>query len=152
MVIDNLNNARLYYSLHARMQLAFDYLHATNLVSKEPGRYIIDGDNLFAIVQEYDTLDPAGEQMEAHKKYIDVQYMISGEEQVGHALFSGQTPSKEYSAEEDFVLFSDTPSFFTKMQAGTFMIFFPTDLHMPCIKIQESARVKKVVVKVKLEN
>lgn len=88
--------------------------------------------------------------MEAHKKHIDVQYMISGEELVGHALFSGQTPSKEYSEEEDYILFGELPSFFTRMAEGTFMIFFPTDLHMPCIKVNESKKVKKAVVKVRI--
>jgi YhcH/YjgK/YiaL family protein len=150
MIIDKLSNAALYENISERIKQAFQYLLHTDLNAVAPGKYTIDGDNIFVIVQEYETLDAANEQMEAHKKHIDVQYMISGEEMVGHALFNGQAPSKEYSKEEDYMLFADTPSFFTKLAEGTFMIFFPTDLHMPCIKVNESKKVKKAVVKVKI--
>ncbi len=150
MIIDRLKNATRYYSVHKKISAAFHYLQTTDLEAIVPGKYVIDGDELFAIVQEYATLDSANEEMEAHRKYIDVQYMIQGAELVGHAVLNGQIPSKEYDAENDFMLFADTPSFFTKMEAGTFMVFFPTDLHMPCIKEHEPAMVKKVVVKVRV--
>ena len=122
-----------------------------NLNEIEPGKYLIDGDKLFAIVQEYDTLDPAMEKMESHRKYIDVQYMIQGEELVGHALLAGQEVCKEYNDAEDFMLYTAYPDFFTRMSAGTFVIFFPSDLHMPCIKTEDVGRVKKVVVKVAVD-
>jgi len=86
--------------------------------------------------------------METHRKYIDVQYMIAGAEQVGHAMLDKQQPSKEYDANDDYLLVGDAPDFFTQLHAGMFMIFFPTDLHMPCIQIDKPAKVKKVVVKV----
>jgi YhcH/YjgK/YiaL family protein len=150
MIIDRLEHAARYYTEHARIEAAFHYLKTTDLTGIAPGKYPIDGDNLFAIVQEYDTMDSATEQMEAHRKYIDVQYMIAGAELVGHAMLNGQTISKEYDAATDFLLYADAPSFFTRMDAGTFMVFFPTDLHMPCIKDGDTAKVKKVVVKVLL--
>lgn len=150
MIIDTLSNVRLYEHLHTRIAVAFQYLQTTDLASLAPGKYAIDDDNIFAIVQEYDTMDAATEQMEAHRKYIDVQYMISGEELVGHAFLSDQQLSKEYSDENDFLLVPDVPDFFTCFKTGMFMIFFPTDLHMPCIKVEKPAAVKKVVVKVKL--
>jgi YhcH/YjgK/YiaL family protein len=150
MIIDRLENADRYYSVHERIAAAFDYLTTTDLQAIAPGKYAIDGDNLFAIVQEYETKDSAAEQMEAHRKYMDVQYMIIGTEQVGHAILHGQTIAKEYDAESDFLLVADAPSFFSKLDAGMFMVFFPTDLHMPCIMDGEKATVKKVVVKVLL--
>jgi len=150
MIIDVLSNAHLYQHLNERIAAAFHYLHTTDLHSTPVGKYAIDGDNIFVIVQEYETMDAANEQMEAHSKYIDVQYIINGEELVGHAFLSNQQLSKEYSGEEDFLLVPDVPDFFTCFRAGMFMIFFPTDLHMPCIKVNETARVKKVVVKVKI--
>jgi YhcH/YjgK/YiaL family protein len=150
MIVDRLSNAALYENINERITRGLNYLKNTDLVLLATGKYAIDGDNIFVIVQEYDTLDAANEQMEAHKKHIDVQYMIQGEELVGHALFKGQAASKQYSEDEDYMLFPDTPSFFTKMDEGTFMIFFPADLHMPCIKVNESKRVMKAVVKVKI--
>jgi YhcH/YjgK/YiaL family protein len=150
MIIDRLENCMIYDALHERIGATFQYLQTTDLTAIAPGKYEIEGDNIFAIVQEYNTMDAAGEQMESHKKYFDVQYMIQGEELVGHALRTDQKVSKEYDAENDFILYADAPSFFTKMATGTFMVFFPSDLHMPCLKVNESSRVKKVVVKVRL--
>jgi YhcH/YjgK/YiaL family protein len=148
MIIDSLANCDRYASVHPRIEEAFRYLQETDLVSIPVGKYPIDGTDIFAIVQEYDTMDAANEQMESHRKYVDVQFVADGAELVGHALLAGQTISKPYSDEEDYMLYADKPVFFTKMTAGTFMVFFPTDLHMPCIKVAASARVKKVVVKV----
>lgn len=150
MIIDTLENASRYHALSNSITKAFDYLCNTDLKNITPGKYEIDGDNLFVIVQEYETLDAANEQMEAHKKYIDVQYMIDGAEQVGHAILKDQVPSTAYDEAADFMLFSEPPSFFSKLDTGMFMIFLPTDLHMPCIKINEPAIVKKAVIKVKV--
>ena len=150
MIIDVLSNTHLYQHLNERIATAFHYLHTTDLLSTPVGKYAIDDDNLLAIVQEYETMDAANEQMEAHSKYIDVQYIIKGEELVGHAFLGNQRSSKEYSGEEDFLLVPDVPDFFTSFRAGMFMLFFPTDLHMPCIRVNETAKVKKVVVKVKI--
>ncbi len=116
-----------------------------------PGTYPIDGTEMFALVREYETLDTEDEELERHKKYIDLQYMVSGAELVGHAFLKNQAPSKEYDATDDFMLFAESPSFFTKMEAGTFMIFFPTDLHMPCLKADEAKKVKKVVIKIRVD-
>lgn len=148
MIIDTLNNAKKYQSLSPRIAKALDWLLRTNLKTLAVGKYSIEDENIFAIVQEYQTLDSDNEQMEAHKKYIDVQYMIKGKEIVGLSLLNNQTISKEYDAEKDFMLVADTPSFFAPLTEGNFMIFYPTDLHMPCIKITETATVKKVVIKV----
>jgi YhcH/YjgK/YiaL family protein len=103
---------------------------------------------MYAIVNEYDTVAASGEQMEAHKKYIDVQYIVQGEELIGHAFLGGQTPSQVYDEEKDFMLFGGEPSFFSTLQQGHFAIFFPGDLHMPGLMVKEKGRVKKVVVKI----
>jgi YhcH/YjgK/YiaL family protein len=150
MIIDVLENAGNYSSANPRISKAFEYLRSTDLDNLPVGKHAIKGDEIFAIVQEYRTIDTANEEMETHKKYIDVQYMIRGEELVGHSFLKDQARSKEYDEEQDFMLFPDTPSFFTKMAVGTFMIFFPTDMHMPCIKVHEAEMVKKVVIKVKV--
>ncbi len=149
MIIDRLENAAQYLSVHTRIGEAFHYLQTTDLLTIPPGKYAIDSNDVFAIVQEYETINADSEQMESHKKYIDVQYMISGSELVGHALFHKQSPSKPYDPENDFMLFADKPSFFSALDAGTFMVFFPTDLHMPCIMAGNPTMVKKVVVKVR---
>ena len=94
MIIDKLENAGRYILMHHGIAKAFSWLQITDLNTIVAGKYFIEGDNIFAIVQEYETLDAASEQMEAHQKYIDVQYMIRGEELVGLALLSNQAISK----------------------------------------------------------
>lgn len=149
MVIDLLKNCEKYYVLSTGIARALQYLQNTDFTSVAPGKYHLEGDNLFAIVQEYETLDAATEQMEGHKKYIDVQYVASGEEMVGLALLSNQQVSKPYSDEEDYMLYSNQPDFYTKLSTGMFMIFYPTDPHMPCLRVDNApGKVKKVVVKV----
>lgn len=150
MIIDTLANTNRYISLHKDIAKAFEWLQSIELNNLPAGKYSIEDENIFAIVQQYKTLDAANEQMEAHKKYIDVQYMIKGEEMVGLSLLNNQTISKEYNDETDYFLVSDPPSFFATLNEGNFMIFFPTDLHMPCIKINKPLLVKKVVVKVRM--
>lgn len=148
MIIDTLQNTVLYAGLGAKFMKAFDYLRQADFSNIEKGKYEIEGTDIFAIVNEYDTIDTAGEQMEAHKKYIDVQYIVSGEELIGHDFLRDQSPCKEYDETADFMLFGETPVFFSKLEAGMFAIFFPTDLHMPNIKVKDPVPVKKVVIKI----
>jgi len=131
------------------LKKAFDYIKQTDFSKLEAGKYVVDGDNLFAMVQEYDTKNDADCKLEAHKKYIDVQYVVSGEELIGIQPLINQTPSKEYDAENDYALYDDTCSFI-KVAATQFAVLFPQDLHKPGIKITTSGKVKKVVMKVRV--
>lgn len=148
MVIDHISRAAIYYQLHPGIEIALRYIQATDFTQLETGKYELEGEQLFAIVQEYDTKDPSTEKLEAHKKYIDVQYVVSGQEKMGHALLKAQVPFREYKSDDDFMLFDEAPDFFSLVTEGMFTIFYPSDLHMPCILHQRSALVKKVVVKV----
>jgi YhcH/YjgK/YiaL family protein len=148
MIIDTLKNAALYHGLGPKFVKAFDYLQQTDFSKVEKGKYEIDGTAIIAIVNEYDTIATDGEQMESHRKYIDVQYIVSGEELIGHDFLQDQTPSKAYDEAADFMLFGETPAFFSKLEQGMFAIFFPTDLHMPNIRVKDPVPVKKVVMKI----
>lgn len=150
MIIDTLANAARYYTPGSRFEKAFHFLQTASLESLEKGKYEIDGDTIFAIVNEYNSVDPASEQMEAHKEHIDIQYIVKGQERIGHDFLLEQQPSKAYDTEKDFMLFAETPAFFSLLKEGMFGIFFPTDLHMPNIQVSEPAYVKKVVIKIKV--
>lgn len=152
MIIDKLSNSNLYSGISEGISDALQFLISTDLFSIKPCKHIIDGDNLFAIVQEYTTLDPAEEKMESHSKHIDVQYVISGVELVGHAFGGDKAVFKPYDDKEDYTLYADQPDYFSRFEAGTFMVFFPGDLHMPCIQAGGPSMVKKIVVKVKIQN
>ena len=151
MVIDQLQNAAQYYSLGTGIEKALLFLQQHDLLSLENGKHRIMDDQLFAIVQEYETKDPALEKLESHRKYIDVQYIVKGEERMGHALLQTKTASRNYNPEDDYILFDEAPSFFSLVKEGMFTIFYPTDLHMPCIQYKEVSPVKKIVKKVSVD-
>jgi YhcH/YjgK/YiaL family protein len=151
MIADLLSNAERYLYLHPLFQQGFEYLYSTDLKNTPDGRYELNGEKLVAIVQSYETKPTLDEQMESHKRYIDIQYIISGTELVGHAFLQEQTIAKPYSAKEDFMLYEDQPDFFSKFHEGMFMIFYPTDLHLPSIQVSKSETVKKVVLKVEIQ-
>ncbi|RFM29006.1 YhcH/YjgK/YiaL family protein [Deminuibacter soli] len=149
MIIDTLEQAHLYTGLGERFVKAFAYLQQTDFTTLPKGKYAIDGDTVFAMVNEYDTVLAETEQMEAHRAHIDVQYIVQGEEYIGHDFLTTQTPSQAYDTATDFMLFAEKPAFFSVLKKGMFAVFFPTDLHMPNIQIESPAAVKKVVIKIK---
>ena len=148
MIIDKIANARLYKGLSKRIEKAFEYIKATDLKNIKPGKYEIDGENIFALISEYKTKSEQEGKLEAHRKYIDVQYVISGEEQMGYVPLNGQQILEPYKEENDIVFFTGDKSF-TKVTTGMFAIFFSEDVHMPGIMIKESLPVKKLVIKVR---
>lgn len=150
MILDHISRAHYYEGLGERFKKAFTYLKTTDFSQVPKGRYDIDGDAVFAIVNEYHTVDPSGEKMEAHKAHIDVQFVAEGEELVGHDFLLRQEPSVAYDPQKDFMLFSEQPVFFSRFSKGMFAVFFPEDLHMPNIQVDTPARVKKVVVKIRV--
>lgn len=148
MVIDKLSNSHLYSGLGERINKAFAYLKETDFSKMELGKYEIDGENIFSLVNEYNTKDQSQGKLEAHKKYIDVQFVAKGKELMGYAPLENQIVIDPYNEQNDITFFSGEKSF-TLVEEGMFTIFFPTDVHLPGIKMDEPAYVKKVVVKVK---
>lgn len=149
MIIDKLSNATLYSGLSEGIDRAFSYLHNTNFNEVPPGKYEIDGDNVFVIVSEYQTKDESEGKPESHKKYIDVQFAVKGSELIGYAPLVNQEISEPYNEEND-IIFYKTKCSFLELSEGMFAIFYPDDIHLPGIKVGEKILVKKVVVKIKV--
>jgi YhcH/YjgK/YiaL family protein len=147
MIYDQLKNAELYFQVNERFQKAFEYLRSTDFNNVEPDKYTIDGDNIYAIVQHYDTKPITSGKWEAHKKYIDIQYIVSGKEKMGYSHKNKMIVTHEYNTEKDALYLKGEGNFLIA-EAGYFAVFFPTDVHMPCIALNLSTPVKKVVVKV----
>ena len=101
------------------------------------------------MVQEYDSRKIEDCKLEAHRKYIDIQFIVSGEEQIGVNLLKDQPSMNGYNENNDIIFFEGDSSL-VKMEAGMFAIFYPDDLHMPGVKVDQSLKVKKVVVKVQV--
>ena len=149
MIIDKLSNSQLYSGLGEGIKKAFTYIKQTDFSKMELGKYEIEGDNIFALVNEYNTKDESEGKLEAHKKYIDVQFVAKGFELMGYAPLENQKVIDEYSEQNDITFFRGEKSF-TQVDEGMFAIFFPTDVHLPGIKVNEKAYVKKIVIKVKV--
>ncbi|MBE7703700.1 MAG: DUF386 domain-containing protein [Cyanobacteria bacterium SIG28] len=150
MIKDSLKNAGIYFSLSENLKKGLEWLKAQDLVNIACGRYEIDSDAVWANVQEYETKDDAN--FEAHRKYIDIQYMIKGEELVGVIDLVNCKTCIEYDNEKDLEFFETKAKFqYQELREGDFLIFYPHDAHKPSIAFGAKSMVKKVVVKVAVD-
>lgn len=148
MIVDKTDNLTLYTHLGSKFQKAFTFINDPELMLLDNGKYEIDEDNVFALVSEYKTKDEIFGKLEAHRKYIDIQFVAKGSELLGYAPFNEQEIVTPYNQEKDIIFFKGEKSFI-KMKRGMFAIFFPNEIHMPGIKSSEQEYVKKLVVKIK---
>ena len=151
MVHDNTKNRWLYEKLNDRFKIAFDFIDEVMKNGADAGRYELDGNRVYAMVQEYETREN-GELFEAHRKYIDIQAIISGEECFAHADLRFCKVHTPYDKERDIEMLTlDGLSGNVNAARGDFLIYYPHDAHMPCLRCGESKSVKKVVVKIAIE-
>lgn len=151
MIFDQLNNMRRYESLHPQFDMVFDFIAENDLNTLPQGRYPIHDDEVFVIIDEYQTQPATGSAYEGHRNYIDIQVILSGSELMGVAPLTHQIPTQAYDHQKDFALYKNPQpqEFFLKVSPGTFVIFYPEDLHMPCISEGAQAKsVKKAVFKI----
>jgi len=151
MILDQINNAHLYASLHPRFVRTFEILEDKSLSQKQDGKYPIDGDNVYYSIQKYTTKPLSEGKLEAHRKYIDIQFLLSGVELLGYAPLKDLTVAEEYNTEKD-IAFYETPKEITKvnLEPGLFCILFPDDAHLPGCHLIESSNTRKVVIKIRL--
>ncbi|MCP3923213.1 MAG: DUF386 domain-containing protein [Desulfobacterales bacterium] len=145
MIIDHVDNMSLYKGLSKSLDKALEYIKNTDF-SDMSGEYEIEGREIFAIVNRYKTKDQIECKLEGHRKYIDVQYMVSGKEGMGYAPLADQEVATSYDDDKDLIFFEGDASF-TRFEKNMFTILHPNDLHMPGVGAGEE--VLKVVVKVK---
>ncbi|AMC34709.1 YhcH/YjgK/YiaL family protein [Janthinobacterium sp. B9-8] len=136
--------------LPAAIETALDYLRSTDFSKMEIGRYPIDGEQMFALVQTPITQTWESGKPEFHARYIDIQYLLEGEELIGYAIANDTlTKTHDQLAERDIAFvapISDESRLYLK--PGMFAIFYPGELHKPCRAVNEPMRIKKVVIKI----
>ena len=150
MILDLLDNADAYNALGPRIAQGLAFLRNTDLAALPLGKNVIDGDNLFAMAQRYDSRTHDNMIWESHRRYIDIQYIGEGEELMGYLNLTEQaTVTRPYDETGDAALYSTTAGSLFKIQAGKFAIFTPQDVHAPGLAIDNKpSPVFKVVVKV----
>ncbi|MEN6385949.1 MAG: YhcH/YjgK/YiaL family protein [Phycisphaerales bacterium] len=148
MIVDSLERADSYYSKHPVFKEAFDFLRQPKLANIPVGRYEIKGNQLFCMISKKNGRSHAEVKLEAHQKYVDIQYVISGLEQVGWRQTSTcNLVHTKYDIEKDICYFDDEPKMWTQIQPGSFVIFYPEDAHAPLVSNKE---IHKAVIKVML--
>lgn len=148
MILDTLARADRYSNLHPLFARAFDFLRSTDLDALAPGRHDIEGEQLFALVEDGAGRTRAEAQLECHRRYIDIQLVLAGVDEMGwKPLADCMTPATDYDAARDIRFFDDAPASWISTPPGSFCLFFPDDAHAPLVS---AGRIRKVVLKIEL--
>ena len=149
MIYDRFSNCEKYYVFGDKFKKAFDFLKNTDLKNIEDGSYEIQGQEIYANIQSLNTKSPEEKKWEVHRKYIDIQYVISGEEKMGYGVLEDFNQITQAYDEQKDVEFLNGDTFnFVNVQEGDFVVFFDNDVHAPMLAINESMLIKKVIVKI----
>jgi len=148
MILDKLSESGRYAPLHPDFARAFEFLAKTNLGALAAGRHDIDGDRMFVLIDHKDGRGREGARLEAHRKYIDIQYTFEGMEEIGWSpLAACRPPTGGFDEAKDIGFFNDDrPSTWLSVPPGLFAAFFPEDAHAP---LAGRGLLKKAIVKIR---
>lgn len=149
MVIDVLENSSAAAALHPAFKLVFDYVKEHNLAEAEKGRIELDGDRVYINVVEVDGKDKSEAVIETHDAYIDMQFLLKGEEVFAWKDRKSLKQQREpYDVANDIAFYTDEAQFYFTLLPGEFVLFFPQDGHAPCIG---KGKIKKAIAKVRIK-
>lgn len=149
MIVDKLINADKYLILHPGFAKAFGFLRRPDIADLPDAKYEIYGKRIYATVFDGRGKGRKSSRLEAHRKYIDIHYSISGFDEVGwNPVQECSVKEGGYNGRKDFQLFADVPKIWIPHAPGTFLIFFPEDAHAPMTVAKD---LRKVVVKVSVK-
>jgi YhcH/YjgK/YiaL family protein len=148
MILDVLTEAERYGSIVPGLAEAFAFLRRPGLAALADGRYPIAGERLYAMVARTEGRGEAGARLEYHRRYLDVQFCVSGTDVIGwKALGACTERAGEYDAKADCGFYGDAPAAWVRLPPGAFMLLLPSDAHAPLAGV---GLVHKVVVKLKV--
>ena len=150
MIVDNIVNCEKYCGVNDKFEKAFAFLK--NAPADLPaGRHEISGDEIFAVVQSYITKNEDECICEGHRKYIDVQYMVSGNEFMKITDISSVKSEVAYDQNKYLEIFSNGEACDqVVMTPGKFAVFFPNDIHKGAIMYTNPSEIRKIIVKVRV--
>ncbi|MEG1751057.1 MAG: YhcH/YjgK/YiaL family protein [Raoultibacter sp.] len=150
MLVTKLETAEKNDYLIQRFRKAYAFLREADVANLPLGRVGIEGDDVFANVQEYETVPATEKELEAHRQYFDVQFVVSGEESFYYAPLEGLEEAAPFDEASDFGLYK-TPAACSeiRMEAGDVVVVAPEDAHKPGCVGNAPCQVRKVVVKVR---
>jgi YhcH/YjgK/YiaL family protein len=147
--VDNVEFARQYHANKALWDKAFAFMRDEKLEDIKPGKYPIDGDNVFASVTNSPSKEFERSAWESHRRYIDLQYVIKGKEKIGVAPLAEATVIKPYNEAKDGANYDAAGKYYIATPKE-FFLFFPGDVHRPNIKVAGYDTVKKLVIKIRV--
>jgi len=153
MIASDLQHIDRQIKLTPSFQKAFDFVRRRGISALPDGRTDIDGDRVFALVQRYETVPTDAPKFEHHRKYIDVQFIVSGEESIGWAPAGAMQVTEAYDSEKDICFGTAAAGKWTpvRLEAGQLMVLWPEDAHAPKGAAGAPSQVMKIVVKVAVE-
>jgi biofilm protein TabA len=132
MVVDHLENAHRYEPLHPAFGAAFEFLRSPRLAALATGRHAIDDDRVFAMIGSATQVGRQRARLEAHRRYIDIRFLIDGHEVVGWQSLDRCTDiAVPYDPATDLIFFRHQPDIWMPLPPQTIAVFFPTDAHAP---------------------
>lgn len=140
--------ARQYQANPSGWDKAFTYLKETDLNSLKPGKYPIDGEQVYVTVTEGPAKDLDKTRWEAHRNYSDIHYVVKGKEKIGIAPVAAAQLTEAYDPAKDIMFYTAEGNMYLA-EPGTFLIISPKYAHRPSIKVDGEGMVKKVVVKIR---
>lgn len=149
MIIDIIENAEKYLSINTGFIKAFEFLKGSEINALPTGMQKIDADRVFAIIENSPGRQRENAQLEAHEKYIDIQMVLQGTDNMGWRRKSTcRQLATEYQEKTDIQFFADDPVAWLPVEPGMFVIFFPEDAHMPLIS---PGHIHKVIAKIAVD-
>ena len=150
MIVTDINHIEYQVSMTASFKKAIEFLRRPDIHNMADGRVDIDGQHVFALVQRYETVKTDAPKFEYHRKYIDIQYIVSGREVIGWIPVERMTITEAYDTEKD-ICFGIAPKkeiTIVHLHAGQLAVFYPEDGHAPKLAAGLPSTVFKIVVKV----
>lgn len=154
MIFDKMDNISDYFEELPLLRKVEEFVADFNHKKLSDGTYEIDGKRVFAMVQSYRTKQQTQEMMfEAHKKYIDLQYIVNGIEKIRWAnLDKVDLIEERYSSGWDIAFYEGNAMFDFTLTKGTFLLLYPEDAHLPGLSAQKDINVRKIVFKMQVDN
>lgn len=146
MIFDSLSNFYNYAAIHPHFNSVSSFLSVVDITKLPVGKQMVNEEGTFANVDEYKTKDISEGFIEFHRKYIDIQIILRGEEKIGICP-KDSARELEFNEEKDFGKLEGRADFIT-LKENYFVVFFPHDGHMPQITAESPGIVKKMVIKV----
>jgi len=148
MIYDTIKKMKTYKGISKNLDTAIDYLGKNDVSKVAEGKYPIDGDKVILQVMSYETKDLAAARFEAHKKYIDIQFVLDGKEACFARALEGLEPAEPFIEERDVGFYKGEGGAFLPLTPDVFAVFFPHDAHKPSCNLEGKRKLRKIVVKV----